>query len=237
MVSNLEGRHTIQDGILLTTDYGLTERVGLGILVPYRNSRSSGRVEGDVEGLGDVGLSARISLTNPHGSPLRVSVLTLATLPTGKVETGFLDQNIVLGVGAAALGGGLEMIRDWPSSGSLFFRSLGSKPTGPSDEGIRFGGSLLASAGYGRRFLARLAPRWALSGSVTWAEADREGRLLVPNRGGRVATLTGGVAFPLEGDFELSAGAQRIVSADLRGDQLAARWSGFFGVRWTFAMK
>ena len=216
----------------MAVDYGLTERTNLGILIPYRDSRSRGRVEGQVEGLGDIGLSARFALTDPHRSALKVSGLTLVSLPTGKVETAFLDQNIVLGVGAVALGAGFELIRDWPPGGSVFLRALGSKPTGPSDAGIRFGGSLSASAGYGRPFVSGNRIRWALSGAVVWNEADREGDLTVPDRGGRLAMATAGLSFPAGSDLEISVGAQRLVSADLRGDQLAPRWSGFAGIRW-----
>lgn len=236
-LSNPEGRRTTQDGILLSADYGLTERVSLGLLVPYRISRSTGRVEGRVEGLGDVGLSARFALTDPHESLLRVTAVTTATVPTGEVATGFLDQNFILGVGAVALGGGLEVIRDWPSGGSLFFRALGSKPTGPSDRGIRFGGALSASGGYGRPFLRRGRVRWALSSAVSWIEPDVQGRTVVPNRGGRLMTATGGVGVPLGADSELLVGVQRLVAADLRGEQLAARWSSFLGFRWSPALK
>lgn len=237
MISNPEGRRTTQDGVLFAIDYGWTERVSLGLLVPYRISRSTGRVEGNVHGLGDVGLSARFTLTDPHESPLHVTAVTTATVPTGEVETDFLDQNIVLGVGAVALGGGLEAIRDWPSRSSLFFRALGSKPTGPSDQGVRFGGTLSASVGYGRPFVQRRAVRWALSSAVSWTEPDRQGGDDVPNRGGRLITATAGVGVPLGAEWEFSAGAQRLVAADLRGDQLAAPWSTFLGFRWISAVK
>jgi hypothetical protein len=236
-IPNPEGRRTLQDGLVLTADYGLAERVNLGILIPYRRSESRGRVEADVEGLGDIGLSARFALTDPHGAPLRVNALTLISLPTGRVETGFLDENIVLGVGAIALGAGFEVIRDSPSGASAFLRALGSKPTGPSDEGVRFGGSLASSAGYGRPLVSRGRVRWAVSGTVSWTEADREGDLPVPNRGGRLVTLSAGLAFPLGGGPQLSLGTERLLSADLRGDQLASRWSGFVAVRWTRAVK
>jgi len=161
-------------------------------------------VEGEVEGLGDVGLSARFALTDPHGSALKVSGLTLVSLPTGKVETAFLDQNIVLGVGAVALGAGFELIRDWSGGGSAFLRTLGSKPIGPSDAGIRFGGSLSASAGYGRPIVSGNRIRWAMSGTVAWNEADREGDLTVPDRGGRLVLATAGLSFPLVSGLEIS---------------------------------
>lgn len=237
VIPNPEGRRTLQDGLLLTADYGLAERVNVGILIPYRVSRSSGRVEADVQGLGDIWLSARIALTDPHRAPLRVNALTLTSLPSGKVETGFLDENIVLGVGAASLGAGFEVIRDSPSGASAFLRALGSKPTGPSDEGVRFGGSVSSSAGYGRPFVGGGRVRWAASGTVSWTEADRVGDLSIPNRGGRLVTLSAGLAFPLGRGPELSLGAERLLSADLRGDQLASRWSGFFAVRWTRAVR
>jgi hypothetical protein len=237
VLPNPEGRRTLQDGLVLTADYGLAERVNLGILIPYRFSRSRGRVEADVEGLGDIGLSARFALTDPHRAQLRVNALTSISLPTGRVETGFLDENIVLGVGAIALGAGFEVIRDSPSGASAFLRTLGSKPTGPSDEGVRFGGSLSSSAGYGRPFVGGGRVRWAFSGTVSWTEADREGDVDVPNRGGRLVTLSAGVALPLGGGPELSVGAERLLSADLRDDQLAARWSGFLAVRWTRAVR
>jgi hypothetical protein len=131
------------------------------------------------------------------------------------------------------LGSGFEVIRDSPSGASVFLRALGSKPTGPSDEGVRFGGSLTSSAGYGRPFVAGGRVRWAVSGTVTWTEADREGERLVPNRGGRLITASAGLAIPLGGRPELSLGAERLLSADLRGDQLASTWSGFLAVRWT----
>ena len=233
VLPNPEGRRTIQDAALVTADYGLTERVNLGVLIPYRNSRSRGRVVGEVEGLGDVGMSARFALTDPHRSALKVNGLALVSLPTGKVETAFLDENIVLGVGAVALGAGFEIIRDWPSGGSAFLRTLGSKPTGPSSTEIRFGASLSASAGYGRPFVSGNRTRWALSGAVAWNEPDREGDLTVANRGGRLILATAGVSVPLGDEFEFSVGAQRLVSADLRGDELAPKWSGFAGIRWT----
>lgn len=69
-----------------------------------RCARTS-RVEADDQGLGDIGLSARFTLTDPHRGPLRVNALTLISLPSGKVETGFLDENIVLGVGAISVHG------------------------------------------------------------------------------------------------------------------------------------
>jgi hypothetical protein len=230
---NPEGRRTLQDAAFLTADYGLTERINVGFLIPYRSSRSRGRVEGEVEGLGDIGLSARFAFNEPHSPGLKANGIVLATLPTGEVETGFLDENIVLGVGAVGLGAGFEVIHDRPGLGSAFLRVLGSKPAGASDGGVRFGGSLSASAGYGRPFAGGGRIRWALSGGVTWNEADRENGLAVLNRGGRLAFATAGVSFPLGRDFELSAGAQRLVAADLRGDQLAAEWSGYAAIRWT----
>ncbi len=184
-----------------------------------------------------MGLTARIALVDPHMSRLKINALTLASLPTGRVETGFLDENIVLGVGAISLGTGLEVIRDSPSGGSAFFRTLGSKPTGPSDAGLRFGGSLFATGGYGRPFGDRTRIRWALSGSVLWSEADRQGGAPVPNRGGQLVTATGGLALPLGGDYQVSLGAERLLAADLRGDQLAPRWSGFLSIRWTGMVK
>lgn len=232
-VSNPEARRTTQDGAILGADYGVTERFAVGILVPYRNSRSTGRVEGDVEGLGDVTLSVRFGLTDPHASPLRIGALFTASVPTGDVETGFLDQNIVLGVGAVSLGGGLEVIRDWPSGTSLFFRTLGSKPTGPSDEGIRYGGTISASAGYGRPFVLRREFRWSVSGTILWTEPDEQDGRDALNRGGRLGTLAGGVGIPLGGDRELFFGVQRLLDAQVRGDQLVATWGGYLGFRWS----
>jgi hypothetical protein len=194
-------------------------------------------VAGEVEGLGDVGLSARIALNDPHRAPLKVNALALLSLPTGKVETDFQNENVVLGVGSISAGAGLEVIRDSPSGASAFLRAAGRKPTGPSDKGIRFGGSLSASAGYGRPFTAAGGARWALSGTVTWTEADGDGGNTIPNRGGRLVTATAGLAFPIGNGSHISLGAERLVSADLGGDQLAARWSGFLGFRWTRAVR
>jgi hypothetical protein len=184
-----------------------------------------------------VGLTARIALVDPHTSGLKINALTLVSLPTGGVETGFLDENIVLGVGAISLGTGLEVIRDSPSGGSAFFRTLGSKPTGPSGAGVRFGGSLSTSGGYGHPFCVSTRIRWAISGTVLWSEADRQGDALVPNRGGRLVTASGGLAFPLGSDYQISLGAERLLAADLRGDQLAPKWSGFLGIRWISMVK
>ena len=215
-------------------DWGLREWVNLGLIVPFRNSRATGRIEADVDGLGDIGLSGRFALTDPDRSAWKVAALGLVSLPTGEVEDdpARLEENVVLGVGAISLGGAVEAIHDWPRAGSLYFRAMGVEPTGTSDEGVRFGGSLSILSGFGRPFVTAGRSRWAVSAAIGWTEVDRTEGEEIESRGGRQATVTGGLLFPLAKELDISLGAQRLVDVDLHGDQLAARWSGFLGLRW-----
>ena len=222
----------MQDTAALSVGYGLRERVNLGFFVPYRWSRATGEVTASVTGIGDLGFTARFGLTDPDRAPWKLTALAAVTLPTGEVETGFLDENISLGVGAVSIGGGLELLREWPAAGKLLLQMVGIKPTGPSDQGVRFGGNLQFLAGYGRPFYRTGRARWALSASSSWAEPDMEGDEPVPNRGGRLAHVSLGFSFPLGPRWDVAFSGQRLLDADVHGDQLVARWTGFLSLRW-----
>ena len=222
----------MQDTAVLSLGYGLRERVNLGLFIPYRWSRATGEVEADVTGPGDLGLTARFGLTDPDRAPWKLSAIAAVTFPTGDVETGFLDENIALGVGAVSLGGGLDLLRDWPVAGRLLLQFVGIKPTGPSDEGVRFGGNLQFLAGYGRPFFPAGRSRWAVSASSAWAEPDTEGDQEIPNRGGRLSYATFGLSFPMGPRWQVGLSGQRLLDADVHGDQLVARWTGFLSFRW-----
>ena len=232
-IENPEGRRTLQHATVLTADYALAERWSLGLFVPYRWSETRGRIRGSVRGFGDAGFNARYAVNQPHTSSLEVHAMGSVSFPTGKVETAFLDQNIVLGVGAPTLGAGVEAAFAARDGGRAFTRLLGSRPIGASDAGVRFGGALSTSAGYGRAWVAGGRSRWALSAAAIRTGADRDGSVPNPNRGGRRITATAGSSFPAGPSSEVTLGIERLVSADLRGDQLAATWSGFLGLRWT----
>ena len=231
-IANPLDRRTVQDSWIVTLDYGLRERINLGLLIPYRSSRVTGMVEGELDGLGDIGFSARFGVTDPDRAKWKLAALGLVTFPTGEVETALLDQNIALGVGAISLGGGLELTRDWPKIGSLLLRTLGGKPTGASDDGVRFGGTLSLAASYGRAFRQAGRARWALSSAVSWTEPDTLGDETIDNRGGRLITGTLGFLIPISKSWETSIGITRLLDADVHGDQLVGRWSGFLGFRW-----
>ncbi len=256
-MGNPDDRLNKQHAVVLTGEVGLSERFSIQALLPVRTVDLTGREELSTEGIGDVELTLRTSLTDPERSG-RLSAVAYygAALPTGKdSEPEVLEQNAQFSRGVlTGIAGGEVSVKVLGES-QIYARAETQIPTG-DDDGYRFAATRSVSAlfsspfgGSTTRWLAGLELRYAGRDEARCLEdgdprpacdpnsglPQGHGFLAFPNRGGHQKRLLGGVLFGLTRQQNVGLIVGRLLDANLAGDQLVARteyvvgWQGTFG--------
>lgn len=241
-VGNPDDRLNRQHSALLVGEVGLSERSSLQGLLPLRAFDLSGREEISSEGLGDLELTLRTSVTRAE-DPGRISFVAFygAALPTGKdsepqvvADTGEFSRGVV----SPILGGELSLRVGARSGIHGFARAL--IPIG-DDDGYRYATTTQASAifssplgGSRVRWLSGVRHQHAGRDTLN-IEDDGKSAVDMPNRGGDQTRLLGGLLVELTPRQNLGILAAYLLDANLNGDQLTSRteyvigWQSSFG--------
>ena len=229
-IANPEGRRNVQQSLLLLAEFGLSERLALSGSLPLRHIRAEGEFEARTSGLGDAEAVLRYgALPLTLTSRFNLNLLGGLGLPTGRSEgEEFALENIQFGVGDFTGIAGFEMSWLFHSTVSTFFRSQGRFVLGANRDGYRFGdafdnalgASIRVGAG-GSRIMAQV--------STLHLEQDRQDGSPVISRGGRWVYGSAGVRFQAGRRGGIIGLVQRVISVDVRGDQLVSPWNLLLG--------
>jgi len=232
---NPENRRNTQRTILVRGEYGLTPGTSLAFGLPVRDVDLRGMETADVTGAGDLEAAVRWSpLPVTLARRVLINLSAGVTLPTGRSTGSDLTQeNIQFGAGAVSALAAVEMSARLTPHAALFGRAGGRWPTGEGDDGYRFGDAYdwLAGLDAGQES-GRVRLQAMLLG--VHLKQDTQDGVPVEDRGGRLLYGIGGVRFETTEKTALAFSVQRLVDADLRGDQLAARWVFQDGVQVRF---
>lgn len=132
------GPKTFSQVWLFKQRYGVTNRLELGVVVPYINNKRRGLANGPehMEGLGDVTLQMTLAPCNVHqGDPLNLSFGLAALLPTGLYGKNHIPGNGVWGGRFVAAAGW------WPTRDAyLSTEAVWSTPFDRGNQKVRRGG-------------------------------------------------------------------------------------------------
>ncbi len=220
-----EGRLNRSHALLLSVDVGIRERLSAGALLPLRTTRLRGPETLDVEGLGDLDLYARWIATKPPHLPgeFRMTVLGGLSLPTGKEPTGAgVEENVRFGAGTTSFLLALELLGS-AGPASLYGRAELRAPLGTSDAGFRYGETW---TGVGGTDFALGSRGGILAQAIVQHQRpDRENGLVLPSRGGTWGYVAAGGRLRLGARGSGAILIQRLVYANVHGDQLVSPWT------------
>lgn len=213
------------NALLLSLDVGIRERLSAGALLPLRTTRLSGPETLDAEGLGDLDLYARWIATKPPHLPgdFRMTLLGGLSLPTGKEPTGAgSEENVRFGAGTTSLLTALELSGS-VGPASLYGRAELRAPLGSSDAGFRYGETWTAAGG--ADFALGSRGGILAQAILQHQRPDRENGLVLPSRGGTWGYLAAGGRLRLGASGSGAIVIQRLVHANVRGEQLVSPWT------------
>jgi len=232
-LDNFDDRRTQQRLWLAQAEWGLTERLSVNALVPYRDVSASGRINFNDAGLGDIQVGANWRL-GAEGKRFGGAVGGGLALPTGDdAQSGLTSENVVFGAGDFSLLASVEGFRRLATDWTVFGLARYRRPLGAGDDDYRFGDDIgwVSSV----RWQVRGGPVSLMSTlSGQHLGRDHQHGASVDSRGGRMHHAGVGVGFPVGGGLSGSLLAQRLIEKDVRGDQLLAEWQFIVGLNWTW---
>ena len=229
-IPNPMGRRNLQQTMLLQAEFGLTPRLALGGMLPVRNVRSEGEIDLHTTGLGDAEATLRYSAVPlTLKSKFSLNLIGGLGLPTGRSEGLELTQeNIQFGVGDFTGIAGFELSHAVHPSVSTYFRSQGRFVMGANSDGYRFGDAFDNALGASFRVGIRETQILAQVSTLP-LEQDRQDGAPVDSRGGRWIYGAAGVRFRIGKQAGIVGLVQRLISVDVRGDQLVSPWNLLIG--------
>jgi len=226
-------RRTLQRSLLLQGEWGLTERVAVRAMIPYRDFKTSGEFEFNGDGMGDVeawGLWRLGPETGKGGGAIGGGL----SFPTGKDSPADLTgENVFFGTGAFSLLATVEGFRQLPAGFRLFGMARYRWPTAEGDDSYRFADVF----GYsGTLAWQRENSPIGLMAGITGQHLgqDEQYGVKVSNRGGRLNYASLGASVGLGKGLALNIVSLWLVDQDVRGDQLLAEWQAVTGLTWAW---
>lgn len=235
---------TLNRNLTATLDYSPNADWGVTLVVPVFNRYHATIMEGDSDpsfsqanGLGDIRLLGRFQgFTDDHSFGVQFGV----KLATGGTRQNFnagagaglpLDAGLQLGTGTTDLLLGCYAFGNLATDWGVFGQVLLQKPMGEKD-GFKPGDGVNANLGVRYTGLAGITPHLQLNiraeGRESGVNAD------VDNSGATLVYLSPGLTFNLSQSFQVYAFVQVPVAQRVTGLQIEPRWSGSFGMHWTF---
>lgn len=208
----------------------MRERLALGFALPIRHTSLRGPDESlSRSGPGDLDALVRWTAIRPKlPGDFQLRLVAGASLPTGdEVADLAIDENIRFGAGTTSLLAAVEALRG-VGIATLYARAEAREPLGTSDSGVDYGATTTVAAGVD----IAAADRAGVLVQAIWQHQgiDRVAGDPVPSRGGTWTYAAVGARTGLTRRTQGSVLVQRLIAADVRGEQLAAPWSALIGI-------